>query len=106
MVEAFLLTVAVLLAVVGLSELVHFLCYIVLKPKTKPRTVLVTYLTEADAEQQLLSVVEEMRWQGNKYAEALVAVVGELSDEKKQICKKRFSGKGIFFKDSIDAINF
>lgn len=106
MVEAFLLTVAVLLSIVGLSELVHYLCYLVLKPKTKPRTVLITYLTETEAEQQLLSVIEEMRWQGNRYAETLIAVVGELSDEKKLICKKRFSGKGIFFTNSIDTTNF
>ncbi len=106
MVEAFLLTVAVILAIVGLSELVHHLCYFVLKPKTKARTVLVTYLTETDAEGQLLSVIEEMRWQGNRYAEAIIAVTGDLSDEKKHICKNRFSGKGIFFRDSIDTINF
>ena len=106
MVEAFLLTVAVLLAIVGLSELVHYLCYLVLKPKTKPRTVLVIYLTETDAEGQLLSVIEEMRWHGNRYAASVIALTGELSDEKKRICKSRFSGKGVFFRDSVDIINF
>lgn len=105
MVEAFLLTVTVLLAIVGLSELVHLMCRVILKPKTKPRTVLVTYLTEADAEQQLLFVIEEMRWHGTKYAEALIAVTGDLSDEKKLLCKSRFSGKGIFFTDNIDTMN-
>lgn len=105
MVEAFLLTVIVFLAIVGLSEMMHYLCRFILKPKTKPRTVLITYLTEADAEQQLLSVIEEMRWQGARYAESLIVVTNGLSEEKKILCKNRFSGKGVFFTDSIDTIN-
>ena len=105
MVEAFLLTITVLLAIVGPSELVHSLCYFVLKPKTKPRTVLVAYLTEAEAEHQLLSLIEEMRWHGDKYAERLIAVTNELSDEKKNLCRSRFFGKGIFFTDDFGKTN-
>ncbi len=105
MVETFLCIVTVLLAIVGLSELVHWLSYMILKPKVKPHKQLIVYLNDQDAEQQLLSIIEELRWQGKRYADSLVAVTGDLSDEKKIICRSRFCGKGIFFTDTVSVNN-
>ncbi len=105
MIEAFLFIVTVLLAIVGLGELMHWISYIILKPKVKPHIQLIVYLNEQDAEQQLRSVIEELRWHGKRYADSLVAVTGDLSDEKKIICRSRFCGKGIFFTDTVSVNN-
>ena len=104
MFEAFLLTITALLAIVGLSELLHSACYRILKPRVKAQNFLLTVLTEEDAENQMLGVIEELRWHGTRYADTLVAVTINLSDEKKAVCKSRFSGPGIIFTDNIEVI--
>ncbi len=104
MFEAFLLTITALLSIVGLSELVHWVCYMILRPKAKPQSILLTVLTEDEAENQVLAAIEELRWHGTHYADTLVAVTVNLSESKKIICKNRFLGHDIVFLDSIEAL--
>ncbi len=106
MFEAFLITVMALLAVFGMSELFHLICYRVLKPKEAAKNILITVLTESEAEAQLLSIIEEVKWHGNRYAHILVAFTGNLSDEKKKNCRERFSGNGIYFTENFDFLNY
>lgn len=105
MAEAFLFIVTVLLAIIGLGEFLHWICYVILKPKKHAHMVLVVYLTEDDAECQMLAALEELRWHGKRYADSLVAVTENISDEKKAICRSRFCGKGVFFTESVSIIN-
>ena len=104
MLEAFLLIIVALLTIVGLSEIIHMACSFVLKPKTIAQKFLVIVLTENDAENQTLEALEEMRWQGTRYAETLVAVTEKLSNETKSVCQTRFIGRGIIFTDDIGVL--
>ncbi len=106
MFEVFLITVTALLAVFGISELVHIVCYKILQPKNAAKKILITVLTENDAEQQLLSLIEEYKWQGSRYADILVAFTGELSIEKRNICRERFTGNSIYFTDNFDFLKY
>ncbi len=106
MFEAFLITVMAVLAVFGISELFHLICYRVLKPKKPAKNILITVLTENEAEGQLLSIIEEFKWHGSRYADILVAFMGNLSDEKRKNCRERFSGNGIYFTDNFDFLNY
>ena len=106
MFEAFLITVTLVLAIFGLSELFHMVCYKVLKPKKDAKKILILVLTEDDAEQQLLALIEELKWQGSRYANILVAFTGELSPEKTKICRERFTGNGIYFTNTFDFLKY
>lgn len=101
MVEIFLMLAVAFLAILGLSETMHYICIAVIKPKVKPRKVLVVYLTKRYAEEQLLSAIEEMRWHGTRYADAIIAVTADLGDEEKLLCRDRFGCKGVFFTDKL-----
>lgn len=106
MFEAFLVTVMALLAVFGISELVHIVCYKVLQPKCHAKKILITVLTEDDAEQQLLALIEEFKWQGSRYADILVAFTAGLSAEKKNTCRERFTGNNIYFTDNFEFLKY
>ncbi len=106
MFEAFLITVMAILAVFGISELFHIVCYKVLQPKNPAKKIVITVLTDAEAEQQLLSLIEEFKWQGSRYADILVAFTGQLSEEKKNACRERFTGNNIYFTDNFEFLKY
>ncbi len=102
MFEAFVLTVLVVLALLGISELMHLLCLAVLKPKKPALKMLVTILSEEDAEQQLMQVTEELKWSGSNYADGIIAVTALLSDEKREYCRSRYEVGCVHFTDKFD----
>ncbi len=101
MAEFFIFICLVLLALLGLSEAIHMLFCRILKPKSQAERVLLLYLTEDGAEQQLMYALEQKRWNGCTYADKIVAVTGKLSAEVKHTCISRFKSDYISFAENF-----
>ena len=82
-------------AVLGLAECIHFLKRILLFSGKNPKVFAVVVLDDSDFELQLASVYEKLCWAGNRYAQTIVALDDNLSDENKVICRGIFNKKGI-----------
>lgn len=90
MAQIFIFTVAILLILLGISELLHAICSAVIKPKQPSKKVLVTVLTDEDAIEQVFAVCEEYKWQGDRYADKIIAVSSDLSPETLDICVRDY----------------
>ena len=104
MVEVFIYIVVFVLSLIGISEAVHILTSFVLKPdKTAYKGVLISLDNECALE-QLSQLLNEINWQGEKYANVVFAITDMLSEENKRECKSRFEKSRIIFVDDVENI--
>lgn len=77
-----------LLALFGLSELLHEirLCFAASPECLKP--FLVLFLKEKTAEEQLRFAVLQRKWYGDGYAEKIFAVCDGLTEETRETCRQ------------------
>lgn len=103
MVEFFVFIVFLLLAMLGLSEAICVLINWLLRPQRKALKLLVVYLNEGFAEQQLLQVAESLNWRGGIVGDKIVAYTGDIGYEEKEAIIKRFgNNKNIVFTDFVN----
>lgn len=86
------MAVVLLLAVLGLSELMHGINLRITAPRRRAVTYSVVFLTDEDAEQQLSFAVEQQRWLGRAYSDYIIAVNNGLSEKSDKACRY-ISGK-------------
>ena len=77
----FLLFVFLALFIFGLCEFLHLLYLFMIFPKRKMGTTLVVMLDETNAIKQIIFAGEQLRWLGDKYADRVIAVAENLSEE-------------------------
>lgn len=77
----FLLFVFLALFIFGLCEFLHFLYLLLIFPKRKMCATLVVMLDETNAIKQIIFAGEQLRWLGDKYADRVIAVAENLSEE-------------------------
>lgn len=82
----FLFLVFLVFSVFGLCEFLHLLHGILIFPKRKMNSTLVIMLDEQNAEKQIAFAGEQLKWLGGKYAERVIAVAQNLSDDALQEC--------------------
>lgn len=87
MIESVLLAIGIILAVSGLCELIHTIRLAFLIPKKGRRGIMVIWLKSGIAAQQLKFADEQVLWYGNTYADHIIAVTSELSEEELNECR-------------------
>lgn len=61
-------------AMLGLAEIIHSFKMWLLKPKDKGKRIMVLIPDANDFEKQILSVYEQLKWQGEKFANKILVL--------------------------------
>lgn len=88
MLKMILFAVLIVLACMGLAELLHLLRMCFIAPKTKVKTFMVVWLDGENAAQRLNYVGNQLNWLGRRYAEYRIAAYDALSPEDTATCSK------------------
>lgn len=78
--------VFLVLFIFGLCEFLHFLHLKLIFPKRDMRSTLVIMLNEQNALKQIIFAGEQLRWLGDKYADRVIAVSEDLSEDTLNEC--------------------
>lgn len=97
MYEAFIFTFLVILALIGLGETFYSIGSFILKPQKIAQKVLVLFLTEPCAEQQLISAMEEQKWSGNKHYQNIVAVTNNITPATQKALINTYKDQNVYF---------
>lgn len=97
----FLYFIVVLLAILGISEIIHCAALWLTRPKVMPKRLLVVSLDEAFAEAQVMTVLCEFMWSGKKYADKAVFLTDNLTEDTIKKLKKLHSGCCAEFKNGV-----
>ncbi len=84
MTEIILTALGAVLSLVGLTEIIHSFRIKLLTPKHRPQAVVTVYLHGDDADLQLIYAINKYKCNNLK----MVAVLSQLDEEKKKICRK------------------
>ncbi len=104
MVETFIFIVVFIFALVGVSETVHILTSLVLRPLHSAEKCIVIFLNNECAIEQLAHLFNELNWQGEKYANNVFAITDALDEKVKKECVERYKNTKIVFVDDIKGI--
>lgn len=88
MLKIILLAIVIVLACMGLAELLHLLWMAFIAPKSRIKTFSVVWLDGDDAARRLNYAGTQLNWLGRRYAEYRIAVYDALSPEDTAICSK------------------
>ena len=97
----------VFLAIIGLSEIVHYIQLALLDTKNKGSKVLCCVLKGDKAELDLRYVIEQYNWSGRKYADKIVAI--NCIDGNKDIvyfCKNLAEKNRVLFANKEDFLKY
>lgn len=97
MFEIIFVVVAVFFGILGLTEVLHILKMLVLKPKKRPKRYLICEIEKDFAKGQILSVAENFRWYGKGIADCVVFVGDGLPQELETLCSYLGESGEIFF---------
>ena len=105
MIEALLLTFAVIFASLGVCEFLHTLKTAFLFPGIKTKSCCVIFLRTQYAICQLRFFAAKLRWYGSEFADGVIAVTDELSQNEIALCEKYCYGANIRLCRLGDIIN-
>lgn len=88
MIEAVLLTVAVIFAALGICDFIHTVRSLFLVPEVKTESFCVVFLKSGYAQDQLRYFAAKLRWYGNEYCNRIIAVTDGLSERDAALCEK------------------
>lgn len=88
MIEAILLTVAVVFAVLGICDFIHTVRSFFLFPEIKTESFCVLFLKDGYAQNQLRYFAAKLRWYGNEYCNKIIAVTDDLRDTEIAMCER------------------
>lgn len=86
MVKGFLMAVLLVLAVAGICEVIHLIRLYLASDGKKNINYALVFLRSGRAVSQLKYMYEQLLWQGNGYADAIIGVDYDLSDEERKLC--------------------
>ena len=95
MIEAILLTVAVVFAALGICDFLHILKTLFLFPGIKTENYSLVFLKRGYAICQLRFFAAKLRWYGDEYANGIIAVTDELSQSESALCERCCYGANI-----------
>ena len=87
-IEAILIAIGVILAVFGLSELLHTVRLALTLKKKEVKLLSVIFLKSGDAVSQLCFAAEQRNWLGGDFAEYVVAVTDDITNGELTECKE------------------
>ena len=87
------------LSVLGLAELLHGINLRFISPRKNAVTYTVAFLTDEDAEQQLIFAIQQQKWLGNVYSDYIVAVNNGLNEKSDKACRYIAEKYGAFYLD-------
>ena len=102
MAETILLILLLFPSMLGLAELMHLAKAYILAPKAHPKKTLVVYLYGEYAVEQLRLILEEYNWQGEKYAQQIIAVDCGIEGSQYAECEKMAGKNRIIFCNQKD----
>ena len=94
-VEAILISAGVILAVWGLSELLHTIRLATILRKKEVKLLSVVFLKPSSAILQLSFALEQKRWLGGDFAEYVVGVTDAIEGEELGVCKRFAKENGL-----------
>ena len=97
MVKYILLAIMLCLSMLGLAEFLHGLKIRLTAPGKRAATYLLVFLSEDNAERQIMSVAEQRLWLGGDYCDRIIAVNTGLSDESDRACRYIAEKYGIYY---------
>ncbi len=101
MLEAFIFTLIIFLAIIGISEVLHLLAQFIVKPKKRANKYLIIPLDSSDAEQQILSVLCEFKWSGKKLADKVIFLTDALEANTAQRLENNYKSSIAEFKNGV-----
>ena len=91
-------------ALLGVAELIHLIKVYIISPKNTAVKYLLIFLGKNSPYEQLTTVAEEFFWRGKKYAQNIIAVNLDISDEDYIYCRS-FCDKNNFIFCNVDEIS-
>ncbi|MBR4123524.1 MAG: hypothetical protein IKT93_03820 [Clostridia bacterium] len=105
MAETVLLILLLFPSMLGLAELIHLVKAYILAPKVSPKKTVVVYLYGEYAVEQLKLILDEYNWQGEKYAQQIIAVDCGIESSQYAQCEKIACKNQIIFCKEKDLAN-
>ena len=84
--EAFLFALIIILAVIGLSDILHRVWMIFFKPRHE-KNILLLLLNDENAVEQISTAIQQAHWYGREFAEKIIGVDMGLSAQQAQYCQ-------------------
>ncbi len=97
MFELIFTIVAVFFGILGLTEVLHIFKMLVLKPKKRPKRYLICEIEKDFAKGQILFTAENFRWYGKGFADYVVFVGDEFTEDTRQLRSILSESGEIFF---------
>lgn len=101
MIKGVLICITVLLAVSGLCDIIHTIRSWVFSSKRPRNNYSIIYLKCGDAVSQLKFVNEQYRWYGTDFAEYIIAITDDVSNEELKQLEQAFDGNEYIFCPSV-----
>ena len=95
MIEAVLLTFAVVFASLGICDFLHTIKTVFLFPGIKTNSFCIVFLKPEYAVCQLRFFAAKLRWYGGEYADGVIAVTDKLSQSELASCERCCYGANI-----------
>ena len=86
MFEVVFVSAIILLAILGLGEILHKICMLFFKTEDLKNCMLIKL--DKDAVEQTVFIIEEYRWRGKEFAERIIFLSDKLDDETLIRCRK------------------
>lgn len=87
MVKYVLISIFIVIALLGLSEFLHIIKMRFSAPLEKAFTCCVLFLTDDMPERQIAFAAEQRMWLGKTYADKIIAVENDISEENLDRCR-------------------
>ncbi len=95
MVKTILLVLCIVFAVLGLCEIIYFTKMFFYYPGVRSKNLIFVVLNNKYALKQLNFLWQKIKWQGDDYANAIIAITDNIDEFEMQNCKKFVFGKNI-----------
>lgn len=97
MTQTILIILLLFPSMLGLAELIHLAKVYIILPKVKPEKAVIVYLEGENSVEQLLFILQEYAWQGERYAKKIAAVDRGIPENLIDECKRIAEKNGIVF---------
>ena len=95
MVKGFLMATLLVLAVAGICEIIHLIRLHLVSDGKKNTNYALVFLRNGRALCQLRYAYEQFLWQGNGYADTIIGIDYELTDDERKLCYEYSRKKNI-----------
>ncbi len=96
MIKSVLLVCVAILAIIGLSEVIHIVRLLLASPKGAQKNYMILWLKVPCAAAQLRFAAAQRKWLGSGYAETVIAVTSGIESEKANELSRTFTDGFVF----------